>query len=74
MRGEREKWTFVKQILMVHGDGPRRRRRVDIAEVHVWTLCKAPGVAHPKKEIILKKKSVALVGIEPQSVAWKSST
>ncbi len=54
--GEREKWTFVKQILMVHGDGPRRCPRMDIAKVHTWTLNKAPSVAPPKKKIMCKKK------------------
>ncbi len=39
-RGEREKWTFVEHILMVHGDEPRQRPRVEIAEVHAWTLHK----------------------------------
>jgi hypothetical protein len=39
-RGDREKWTFVKQVLMVHAHGPRRRPRVDIANVHAQTTHK----------------------------------
>jgi hypothetical protein len=55
-RGERKKWTFVKHILMVHGDGPRRRPRVDISKVHAWTLHKAPSVVPPKKGNHIFKK------------------
>jgi hypothetical protein len=31
---------FVKQVLMVHAQGPRRRPRVDIAKVHAQTTHK----------------------------------
>jgi hypothetical protein len=51
----RQKWTFVKQILIVHAYGPRRRPRVDIAKVHdkvhLWTSHKVP-TEDPKKEIL----------------------
>ncbi len=41
-----------------------------IAVVHAWTLYKAPSVDPQKNH---NKKSLALEGIQPQSVAWKSS-
>jgi hypothetical protein len=40
MRGDHKKWTFVKQVLMAHAHGPRRRPRVDIAKVHAQTTHK----------------------------------
>jgi hypothetical protein len=59
-RGERKKWTFVKQILMVHARGPCRRPRVDDAEVHaslVW--------ATQKKNVHYFEKILTLGGFEP---------
>jgi hypothetical protein len=54
-RGERKKWTFVKQILVAHSNGPPRRPRVDLGEVHdevhSWTSHKVPSV-DPKKNPI----------------------
>jgi hypothetical protein len=63
-RGQREKWTFVKQILMVHAHGPCRRPRVDIAEVHAWTLCQVTSVGHPKKNIKYFEKNIDSRGIQ----------
>ncbi len=68
-----KKWTFVKQILMVHARGPCQRPRVDIAQVHAWTLCKVTSVGHPKKNVHYFEKTLTLGGFEPQSFAWKSS-
>ncbi len=76
MRGERKIWTFVKQIIVVHSNGPRRRPRVDLGEVHdevhLWTSHKVTSV-DPKKILFFENKSVALEGFEPKSLAWKSS-
>jgi hypothetical protein len=63
MRRHRQKWTFVKQIWKVLAHGPRRRPRVDIAEVHAWTLCKATSVAHPKKNLSYSWKNTDSRGI-----------
>jgi hypothetical protein len=56
-RGEREKWKFVKQILMVHAHGPCRRPRVGHAKVHAWTLCKVTSVGPQKKVHYFEKKN-----------------